>query len=932
MIFISYRRSDTDDHAGRLIDRLRHWFDAEAIFYDKQRDSIDIGDTFPAGIDTALDRAAVVLVLIGPDWLAELNRRVDLPGIDYVRREVVGALRRGKRVIPILLGGATVPDPSDFHADLRAELTAFCNFDAHRFPARDGKLADYDHKFVQLRDKLAALPDVPKQRFRLPGGAEQPRRLIDHQISPHFRDPNALLPQLHAQLSESGSTGLVARTALYGMGGLGKTQLALKYSLDYPDHYAGIWWFRAETDTTLQLDAEECCKQVGAAIAQGETPSTALKRWLDRQAAPWLLVYDNAEDAEHLRPHLPQGNAHGIVVTSRAPAWGGLVKHAMELDVWTPGQGAAFLAERLPGRDLEALPGLAEDLGGLPLALEQAAGYIESTGIGVAAYRELLAGTDTEGLILDEGRAATGYERTVLATLSLAFDKLSPAAAQALRLLAYAAPEAFPARFLREAADVLPTELAAANDDLAWNRLVAELRGYGLATVSSLPVTEGIDDEPALHLHRLTQQALRARLAEPAHDGAALQAVLHSVCPRAARLPGNWQCYAALLPHIVHLDRFLDAGWLNSRRHSWLLDQVASYLQHGPALYADAAHWYRRALELDRADLGEEHPNTISSINNLASTLQAQGDLAGAQVLQESALAIQRRVLGEEHPDTLTSINNLAGTLQAQGDLAGARALQEQELATCRRVLGEEHPDTLTSINNLAGTIYAQGDLTGARALEESVLATRRHVLGEEHPDTLTSINNLAGTLQAQGDLAGARVLQESVLAIRRRILGDEHPATLSSMNNLASTLYAQGDLTGARVLEESVLATRRRVLGKKHPDTLTSINNLATTLQAQGDLAGARVLLEAAVAIRHRVLGGNHPDTVAGAWNLFTTLYQLDDADAAKELLQTWLLPLLEMPPDKLPADLKNVRDQLLDNRAGIARFTGVEFPARSS
>lgn len=816
-IFISYRRSDAGGHAGRLFDRLRQWFDAEALFYDQS--SIDVGDVFPAVIEAALDKAAVMLVLIGPDWLDEINRRADMPKVDFVRCEVVGALARGTKMIPVLLGGAQPFDADCLAPALQAELAGLSLRNVHAF---QGPSTDYDNQFVRLRHAIAAVSGVPAPRFRLPGGGDQPRRVIDHQISPHFQDPNALLPRLHAQLTANGSTALVARAALYGMGGIGKTQLALKYSLDYPDAYAGLWWFRAETDTTLQLDAEECCKAVGVPIAPRETPSAALKRWLDRQTAPWLLVYDNAENAETLRPHLPQSHTHRIVVTSRDPAWGGLFKQALELETWSDEQGAAFLAERLPKRDADELRALSADLGGLPLALEQAAGYIESTGAGIAAYRQLLSAVDTEGLILDEGRAATGYERSVLATLSLAFANLSPAAAQLLGLLAYAAPEPLLERFVREAKNQLPAELAAVTDDLAWNGLVRELRRYGLAERRQ---QTNLDDptrtEHALHLHRLTQQALRARLAEPTRDGVALQAVLHAACPADAGLPANWPRYAALLPHVVQLDRYLDSGWLDRRCHSWLLDRIATYLQDGLALYGQAERWFRRALEIDCAVLGDEHPDTLISMGNLARTLRAQRDLSGARTLQEQVLALHRRVLADEHPDMLTSMNNLSDTLWAQGELPKARALQEQALAGRRRVLGDEHPVTLTSMNNLAEVLRAQGDLAGARTLHEEALEVFLRVLGDEHPDTLTSMSNLALTVKALGDLAAARALDEQVLAIRRRVFGDEHPDTLTSMNNLAFTLWNLGEKREAIDLMRRAAEGHAAKVGKDHPTSL---------------------------------------------------------------------------------------------------------------
>ena len=349
------------------------------LFYDQ--DGIDIGDDFPQRIATAIDAAAVVLVLIGPDWLAEINRRVDQPGVDFVRREVERALGRrgdGILVLPILLGGAAMPAAHQFHSDLETSLAPLCRLDAHEFR---GKQADWDNQFVRLRQRLAAVPGMPQPRYRNPAGVEHLFHVIEHSLSPHFQDPNHLLARLHEQLNDSGSAAVLARAALYGMGGVGKTQLALKYSLEYRDRYAGVWWFRAESETSLQLDALALCQAVNAPIAEGEAASAALKRWLAGQQAPWLLVYDNAEAVAELRPHLPEGRHH-LLITSRNPAWSGLAK-AVEVEVWTGEQGADFLAGRLPGASRAECLLLANDLGGLPLALEQAASYLEETGYGL---------------------------------------------------------------------------------------------------------------------------------------------------------------------------------------------------------------------------------------------------------------------------------------------------------------------------------------------------------------------------------------------------------------------------------------------------------------------------------------------------------------------------------------------------------------------
>ena len=208
---------------------------------------------------------------------------------------------------------------------------------------------------------------------------------------------------------------------------------------------------------------------------------------------------------------------------------------------------------------------------------------------------------------------------------------------------------------------------------------------------------------------------------------------------------------------------------------AWL--ETASENVTNAGRYSVMAQRWRETLEDVESSLGPEHPDTATSLNNLALLLQAQGDLAGARPLYERALAIREKALGPEHPHTATSLNNLALLLKAQeGDFAGARPLYERALAIREKALGPEHPHTATSLNNLALLLQAQGDLAGARPLYERALAIREKALGPEHPDTATSLNTLAWLLQAQGDLAGARPLYERALAIYEKALGPEHP------------------------------------------------------------------------------------------------------------------------------------------------------------
>jgi tetratricopeptide (TPR) repeat protein len=826
-VFISYRRADVGGHAGRLFDRLRHWFDAGVLFYDL--DGIDSGDSFPEVIQSALDSAAVVLVVIGPDWLAEINRRVAQPGVDFVRREVEQALARRAAnclVVPVLMGAAAKPAAHQFHADLQASLAPLCALEDHPF---QGKQVDWDARFACVRQRIAGVPGVPKPRFRAPAGSEQPFRVIEQSLSPHFQDPNGLLARLHGQLHATGSAAVLARAALYGMGGVGKTQLALKYSLEYRDAYAGVWWFAAETETGLQRDAQTACEAATVPVAEGELPAAALKRWLERQETSWLLVFDNAVDEASLRLWLPERGRHHIIITSRNPAWSGLAS-AVELEVWTPEQGADFLAGRLPGAARGELLALARELGGLPLALEQAASYLEATGTSVADYRKLLSAVDTEGLILDEGRAATGYERSVAATLPLSFSKLSPAAQQLLRLCSFAAPEPLPERFFREAAAELPPELAeAAGNPLIWNRVAGELLRYGLAQRLPIPaldrdpgeITERT--EQSLSLHRLTQQTVRARLAEPETDCRSFQAVLRTCCPADAELPVHWPRYAALAPHVTQLDRYYAYGWLDARCLCRLLDVVGTYFRYGPTLYGDSVYWLRRALEIDKLEQGEEHPIILVRTNNFANALSDQGEMQAASDLLKETLTVRLRKHGRKNSDTLINMGNLADARRKLGDLAGARTLEEQVVAVRREVFGEEDTNTLISMGNLARTLKAQGDLPSARALQEQVLNVFRRKLPQHLAYTLTSMINLGLTLYDLSDLTAAKALQEEVLKISGEEMGKEHRDTLHSMHNLACTLWQMGERLSALELMLAATEGLRKRFGPDNPDTLGS-------------------------------------------------------------------------------------------------------------
>ncbi|KAA0578513.1 tetratricopeptide repeat protein [Azospirillum sp. B21] len=653
-----------------------------------------------------------------------------------------------------------------------------------------------------------------------------------------------------------------------GMGGIGKSMLAEEYALRFGAAYpGGIVWLSASRTGTVAPDGREAEAEGSAGRhlfdlalrfglpVQGMEPSAVaaqVGRHLEALGKPYLWIVDDlpsdANAAVLAHWTAPSTNGRTLITTRGTRLDGCGTIH--RLDVLTPEDAFRLLTSRQPPRDEAERAMAAEivaELGRHALAVDVAGAALRA--MSYAEFLKELRNPSADALVLMEelaGELPNGHHPGIAVTLLQSIGRLRPEGVLVLQLASLLASDPIPTKYIEAV-------LAKHAGDKAAGRRIA-LLGIQAAEAEALVDRLGPEE---VTVHILTTRTMRRHAAAPEDLRAAAVRVMNRVMPGAVDI----RKHAALEPLIGHVRVLTES--VDDKETALLLGWLGWYESERGA-YGPANAVRRRGLDAVRHLYGEEHPNTLTCMDNFASTLWKQGDLAGARRLQEQVLEVSRRVLGEEHPDTLTSMNNLASTLRDQGDLAGARELQEQVLAVRRRVLGEEHPDILISMSNLASTFWSQGDLAGARVLDEQALAVSRRVLGEEHPDTLNSMNNLAETLRSQGDLAGARELQEQVLAVRRRVLGEEHPSTLISMNNLAETLRSQGDLAGARELQEQVLAVRRRVLGEEHPSTLTSMNNLARLLLKQENSAEARALFERALPVAQRKLGNDHPITQA--------------------------------------------------------------------
>jgi tetratricopeptide (TPR) repeat protein len=688
--------------------------------------------------------------------------------------------------------------------------------------------------------------------------------------------------------------GRVAITALHGLRGVGKTTLAAAYAERRRADYRATWWIRAQSETSMRADIVALGIRLGwiGADDKEEPAVDAVMERLRHEGEGILLIFDNAIDADALKPYLPRGGGAVVLVTSNARAWRG-VADPVEIRLWPKETGAGYLVART-GRTHEraAAEALSEVLGGLPLAHEQAAAYCERLDISLAEYRRRFDLTPVR-LLDDTRHAPTEYHdgRTAAKTFGLAIEeaaKLHPAAEPLIVHAALLAPEAIPLFLFSEAREKFGEPLATALTGDGLDEAVAVLRTFALIDREAIAGKhDAATTTDAIRLHRLVREVAAAR-----HEGETLGKLRRAIVAALALVyptdgfgnPASWPRCTVLTPHLLAIceAEMADTG-VDAERAN-LLFWSGNFL-HGRAAYSAARPLLERALAIWEKVHGPEHRDMAPRLNNLAVLLKDQGDLSAARPLFERALVVYEKEYGPEHPDTATAIDNLASLAQSRGDPAAARSLFERALAIREKALGPEHVATAFTLNNLGTLLQMYGDLAGAQPLYERALAIRKRALGEGHPETAVSINNLGFLLECQGALADAKPLYERAIALGEELLGAEHPDVATRYSNLARLLNKAGNARDAELLFLKAITIGEKAIGRNHIWTQRYASHYARLLLDTERPAQALPIAETALAIHATASGPSHPWTKDSAKVAADALSALGRAEEAMAL-----------------------------------------------
>ncbi|MFE4667156.1 FxSxx-COOH system tetratricopeptide repeat protein [Streptomyces sp. NPDC056716] len=724
-----------------------------------------------------------------------------------------------------------------------------------------------------------------------------------------FTGRGELLEHLRHRLAETGTA-----TLLHGMGGVGKTQLATEYGYRYRGYYDIVWWIEAEFGDLALRQYSELAPHLGLEERESISATADTVRDALRQGAKhprWLLIFDNAttpESIERLLVNTPGGH---VLITTRNEGWA-QIGERVEVDVFSRSESVEHLLNRVKAISTEDAARVADALGDLPLAVEQAAAWLNETGQDAGEYlvqldSQLASAADTDAYPLEVG-----------ATWNLSIQQLnSPVARRLLQLCSFFGADPISLDLVngKEMGEILGALQPGADGTAMVSRAIRQLHRYALAKVDR--------KSRSIQVHRLVQAAVRSSMADAEQEEAmaCVRNVLSGARPSEGDVesPANWSRYNTIWPHLktpwtkYSLDdriRRLMTEWLRYLRGrgeyiealslgeelmvSWQKeagpsDRWTLHLRFEIANVLRSQGWYDQALEIDqdvyerqREALGDDDAHTLMTAGGLTADLRAVGNVRRALEIDRETYERSVDLLGDDHPRTLFAANNLAVSMRMAGDCFEAQSVDRTNHDYRALTLGSRHPYTLYSMINLGRDLRSCGEYESSAETLERVHGTAVE-LGADSPPALEAAKALAITLRRLDRLPQAIELSRSVLESVRRRLGDSSPETLVVRLGLAGHLAAAERHEEACEETGELLERFRAALGEAHPNTLACSVNHGINLLSVGRAADARAeCLRAGAALRS-TLGADHPFSMNCRLNLANTEAALGDAESAE-------------------------------------------------
>ncbi|GGS84008.1 hypothetical protein GCM10010156_48340 [Planobispora rosea] len=698
------------------------------------------------------------------------------------------------------------------------------------------------------------------------------------QRNKNFTGREELLEKLHAGVT-SKVTAVVPH-ALHGFGGVGKTHVAIEYAYRYRHEYDVVWWIPADQPMLVGSALAGLAPRLGLSSSVAGIEDT-VEAVLDalRRGEPysrWLLVFDNAENPEEINEVVPRGPGH-VLITSRNQAWQGVVD-TLSVDVFDRAESVEFLKRRVPrGITDEDADRLADHLGDLPLALEQAGALQAETGMSVEDYLRLLE--DHTAQLLDANKAPD-YPLSMTAAWSLSVSQLEtklPEAVELLRCCAFFGPEPIP----RDVFGAMSEELMARSrlsgllaSPILLSKAIKELGRYALALIDS--------ESRTIQVHRLVQALLRNEV--PPEECKAFQNEVHLLLAAAA--PGmpdatsRWPRYAELLPHVTPARLKLSRDPLVRK---FAIDMVRYLFSSGD--YETARELAGELIDEWRTSTGDDDPDVLSAQGHLGIVLRELGDHQAAFELNRATLARMREVLGTDHEETLRVTNIHGADFRTLGDFTTALEHDQESLRLHREVFGNDHVQTLRAVNNLAVDYMLVGDYARAFEFQQEAYIQHRRNPGSGRQEVLIAWNGLARIVRLRGDYFEACDVGEEAYEYGVQWLGPDHPWTLRTAKDLSIAKRRAGLIDEAFDLAQLTLEREERLFGRGHPDTLAAALCLANVLRTRGEVAEALELLRDTADRYPEVFPDDHPFKYGCDMNLALLLRVSGDVEGARRL-----------------------------------------------